>query len=477
MNNLFTPSLFLPEIVLCVWILFLFVWELFAGTAARKNMGLVSAAGFLAALIAAIATRNITGSTFAGAYSVDALSVLFKVFFLLCGLIVTLLSREYVARFDRGVGEFYILLAVATLGMMSLASAANLLVLFVSLELITVSFYVLTAYHAAQERSLEAGAKYLILSALSSAILLYGISFLYGATGSLDLAAITASARSGAMPDLAQLGLVLIVCGAGFKIACVPFQLWVPDVYQGAPTPVTAFLSVGSKAAGFVILLRILTGVFGPLIGQATAILGALAAMTIFYGNLGALKQHNMKRLLGYSSIGHAGYLLIGFASGSLLGAGAVVFYLIAYLFTNLAAFLVLTVVARSVADEDISQFNGLCKRSPFLAAAMFLALLSLAGVPPLAGFTGKFLLLLSAVNSGLIWLAVVGAVNVVISLYYYLMIINAMYLKAPQNEGPIAVGRMTKAALVACMAGIVGLGMAGEPFVGLAMAAVKGLF
>ncbi len=470
--------LILPEIALCALILVLFVLDCWFSDRGKEMLGTVVACGLGIALVLAACSWGLRGTTLADAYVLDPLAALFKVFFLLSALLVVIMSKEYVARFDRGIGEFYILILTATLGMITLAATHNLLALFVALEVITLSFYVLTAYHHQQERSLEAGTKYLILGALSSAILLYGISFVYGATGSVDFAAIAHAMHEQPSSDLATLGLIFILCGVGFKIACVPFQLWVPDVYQGAPTPVTAFLSVGSKAAGFVILLRVLFGMFGDLHAQWSWFISILAAASLFYGNLGALWQHNMKRLLGYSSIGHAGYLLIGIAAASPLGAGAVVFYLGAYLFTNLAAFTVLIVVARSVEGEEISQFNGLAKRSPFLAACMFMALLSLAGVPPLAGFTGKFLLLLAAVNSGLIWLAIIGAVNVVISLYYYLMIINAMYFKAGQADSPaIAVGHITKAALVACVVGILGLGFLGEPFVALALAAIKPLF
>ena len=477
MGNLIQPFLILPEIALGALILVLFVLDLLLPAAQKGCLGAVTTGGFAIALVLAIAGYGVTGSSFSGAYVDDPISLFFKAFFLLCALIVTIMSREYITRFDRGIGEFYILITLATLGMIVLSAAANLLVLFVALELVTLSFYVLTSYHHQQERSLEAGTKYLILGALSSAILLYGISFLYGATGSVDFSAIAHAARTNPSATLLTLGLVLVLGGVGFKIACVPFALWVPDVYQGAPTPVTAFLSVGSKAAGFVILLRLLSGMFASMQDQWIGPVCVLSAMTIFYGNLGALWQVNIKRLLGYSSIGHAGYLLIGIAAASPLGASAVVFYLAAYLFTNLAAFLVVVVVARRVEAEEIATFNGLAQRSPFLAACMFLALLSLAGVPPLAGFVGKFLLLLAAVNSGLIWLAIVGAINVVISLYYYLMIINAMYFRAPETQEPILIHPMTKAALLACLAGILGLGLASEPFLRLAMAAVQPLF
>ncbi len=470
-------SLIFPEIALGALIVLLLVMDLLLPETKKECLGGVATGGFAVALWLALVGYCVTGSSFSGTYVNDGLSLFFKAFFLACALIVSVMSREYITRFERGIGEFYILITLATLGMVVLSAAANLLLLFVALELITLSFYVLTSYHHQQARCLEAGTKYLILGALSSAILLYGISFLYGATGSVEFSAIAQAARTGQYTTLLSLGLFLVLGGVGFKIACVPFQLWVPDVYEGAPTPVVAFLSVGSKAAGFVLLLRLLCGMFATMQDQWIGPVCVLSAITIFYGNLGALLQHNIKRLLGYSSIGHAGYLLIGVAAGSPLGAGAVVFYLIAYLFTNLAAFMVVLVVARSVQTEEISAFNGLSKRSPFLAACMFLALLSLAGVPPLAGFVGKFLLLLAAVNSGLLWLAVIGAVNVVISLYYYLMIINAMYFRAPEGQKPIPLAGLTKAALLACLAGILGLGLASEPFVRLAMAAVKPLF
>ena len=477
MNNPANISLFLPEIVLCGLIVLLFILDLTLPKSGKPILGVVTSTGFALALAVALVTRRSWGITFHGAYEADSITTFFKVFFLLCALLVTAVSREYAPRFERGIAEYYILMTLATLGMVVLSAAGNLLVFFVALELVTMSFYVMTAYHSTQERSLEAGTKYLVMGALSSAVLLYGIAFVYGATGSIDFGVIAQAAQRAETPGLLILGLVLILSGLGFKIACVPFQFWAPDVYEGAPTPVTAFLSVGSKAAGFMILLRLLLEVFGGLQSQWVLATGAFAAMTIFYGNLGALRQHNFKRLLAYSSIGHAGNLLIGIAAASPLGAGAVVFYLTAYLFTNLAIFLVLVTVSRNMESEEISHFSGLAKRSPFLAAAMFIALLSLAGVPPLAGFTGKFFLLLAAVKSDMVWLAVIGAVNVVISLYYYLRIINTMYFKEPQTQSPVLMGRMTRAALIACLAAIVGLGVIGETFVHIAMAAVRPLF
>lgn len=412
-----------------------------------------------------------------GMYRVDTLAVFFKGLFTASALAVILMTRELNRMLEKGQDEFYLLLLTATLGMFFTASSANFLMLFVSIELMAITFYVLTAYLQTNRASLEAGMKYLVLGSLSSAILLYGIAFLYGATGSTQFSAIQQALHGySTIPPSVLFALLLITAGISFKIAAVPFQVWVPDVYQGAPTPITAFLSVGSKAAGIVVGFRVFYEVFRSQAGEWSLILAALSGLTILYGNLGAIPQTNIKRFLGYSSIGHAGYLLIGLAAGSALGATAVNYYLLSYLFTNLAVFLVITEFSRQTGSDQMSDYAGLSRRSPFLAAAMFVALLSLAGVPPLAGFFGKFLLLVSALREGYLLLALIGAAAVVISLYYYLALVKTMYADAPLDPAPLEVRAPIRLALLVCLAAMGVIGIWQGPFVNLCLASIRSL-
>jgi NADH-quinone oxidoreductase subunit N len=426
-------------------------------------------------------------------YAVDATAHFFKVLALLTTIVVLVMSLEYssvLAKFIPGVkpgaglGEFYSLPVFTCAGLMFMASAVDFLLIFVSLELVTISFYILVAYMRRQSASLEAGVKYLILGALSTGFLVYGITWIFGITGETNLEAIKhvlhdRSSPAAAMPiPTAPLlfGLMLLITGLGFKVAAVPFQLWVPDVYQGAPTPVTAFLSVGSKAAGFIVLLRVLEPFLGAsaLAPKLFAVITVLAALTMLYGNLAALPQDNFKRLLAYSSIGHAGYLLVAVASltatkESLGSAGvAVAFYLAGYLIMTLLSFLVLIVVSRHSRGEDILHFNGLAKRSPFLAFAMLAAMLSLAGVPFTAGFVGKFLVFASAVEAGRYILVGVGILTVAAGFYYYLRIVAAMYWQEPGDTTPIIMAPLTRFAIGALTIGIFFFGIFPQPILNL---------
>jgi len=444
----------------------------------KKKLGQISFWLVFLLLIVHLFSWGHFGSYFGGNYVKDAFSYFFQVFFLLTALFVINMSREYIHRLERGHGEFYLLILLSTLGMIMLASSADFILLFVNLELITISLYIMTAYLRTEPKSIEAGLKYLILGALSSGFLLYGISFIYGITGNIQFSEVAQYVHeNGAVHKGILFGFILILTGVGFKIASAPFQFWVPDVYEGAPTPVTALLSVGSKAAGFLILSRLCFSVFPDLHNAYVPLFAALSAMSLFYGNLGAIPQKNIKRFLGYSSIGHAGYILMGFAAGSLQGSGAVLYYLASYLFTNLGAFLIIVIFSNASNSDEISDFDGLAQKSPLLAAAMLLCLMSLAGIPPLAGFFGKFLLINSTVQSGLVWLAFIGAVNVIISLYYYLMIVKRMYIHEPAEARGIPLSLGARLGIYASMTGIIGLGVFQAPLVRLANLAVKSLF
>jgi NADH-quinone oxidoreductase subunit N len=342
---------------------------------------------------------------------------------------------------------------------MYMASAIDFIFIFVSLELVTISFYVLVSFTRRNPATLEAGVKYLVLSALSTAFLVYGITWIFGATGQTNLQRITEALAN---PDIdrgaALFGMVLVLVALGFKIAAVPFQIWVPDVYQGAPTPVTAYLSVGSKAAGFVVLLRVLRPFL--MLPQMERLLVLIAILTLIYGNLAALPQGNLKRLLAYSSIAHAGYLLIGVAC---FDGGAVIFYLAAYLLMTLLSFAVLVIVAQQTGDR-ISDFDGLAKRSPFLAFAMLIAMVSLAGVPFTAGFLGKFFIFYAAVAQRQVALVVVGVITVACGFYYYLKVVRAMYWQSTAKMDKIPVSVLSRLAMSALIFAIVWLGIYPQP-------------
>ncbi|MEI6078736.1 MAG: NADH-quinone oxidoreductase subunit N, partial [Verrucomicrobiota bacterium] len=362
--------------------------------------------------------------------------------------------------------EYYSLIVFALAGMLFAASANDFTMLFVSIELITITFYILVSFQRSKIASLEAGVKYLILGALSSSFMVFGIALIWGTSGKLNFTELAAVAPQFADSRIFLLGVLLVLVGLGFKIAAFPFQIWAPDVYQGAPTPTTAFLAIGSKAAGFVLLLRFLfTAV--PGVTQTWAnLLIIISAITILYGNLCALPQRNLKRLLGYSSIAHAGYLLLGVAALSASGQSALLYYLAGYVFTVMAAFFVITLVMRQLVTEDISGLAGLHQRSPLLAATLTLAMVSLAGIPPLAGFFGKFLLLKAVIEQapahpGYYCLAFTALAGVVISLYYYFGVVRAIYWsKDVANVSPIELSSPAKLSLWACIAGMFWLGL-----------------
>jgi len=360
-----------------------------------------------------------------------------------------------------GLGEFFALPIFTCAGLMWMASAIDFVMIFVSLELVTMSFYVLVAFMRRNPASLEAGVKYLILSALSTGFLVYGITWIFGVTGETNLARVSAALANPAIESAPALfGMLMVLVALGFKIAAVPFQIWVPDVYQGAPTPVTAFLSVGSKAAGFVVLLRVLQPFL--VMPRMERLLVFVALCTLIYGNLAALPQTNLKRLLAYSSIAHAGYLLIGVVC---LAGEAVVFYLVAYLLMTLLSFAVLVAVAKQTGD-NIEDFNGLAKRSPFLAFAMLIAMASLAGLPFTAGFLGKFYIFNAAIAHQQTALIVVGVITVACGFYYYFKVVRAMYWETPAGEGAVPVSGVSRLAMIAMMAGIIVLGIFPQPIV-----------
>lgn len=450
----------------------------------KRGLGYLAAAGVGLMLVCSLMTPVPDSPyAFGQMFVLDGMALFFKRFFLVATILVLLMAVEFSDRITAGISEYYSLILFAAAGMMFAASANDFALLFVALELITVTFYVLVSFQRGKAPSLEAGAKYLIIGALSSAFMVFGIAFIYGTSGTFNFGDIAAKL---ALPDatlagnrLFLFGLLFLLVGLGFKIAVVPFQIWAPDVYQGAPTPTTAFLAVGSKAAGIVLLLRVLFVAVPEVTSQWWKLLVVVSALTILYGNLCALPQTNLKRLLGYSSISHAGYLLLGIAAMSVAGQAAVLYYLAGYLFTVLAGFTVLALVLRETGAENIQGLAGLHQRSPLLAAAMTLSMVSLAGIPPLAGFFGKFLLIKAALATGtehtsFYGLVAVAVVGVVISLYYYLGVVRAIYWGEGKADGEaMVVSLPAKISVLACVAGILVIGIYPNPLMKAAEAAV----
>ncbi|MGH7989957.1 MAG: NADH-quinone oxidoreductase subunit N, partial [Limisphaerales bacterium] len=428
----------------------------FAGYAA-----VVALTGLLIVSLSGHGVCSQTGLAFHNSFVEDAMAVFFNRLFIVAAILVLLMSVEFSDRLRSDASEYYSLIVFALAGMMFAASANDLVMLFVSIELIAVSFYVLTSFQRDRLASLEAGVKYLILSALSSAFLVFGIALVWGTTGKLNFNELAVVAAQFADNKIFLIGVLFILVSLGFKIAVIPFQIWVPDVYQGAPTPTTAFLAIGSKAAGFVLLLRFLFTAIPSVTAHWVDLIIIISAGTILYGNLCAIPQRNLKRLLGYSGIASAGYLLLGVAALSAGGQSAVLYYLAGYLFGVLAAFLVIALVLRHLETEDISGLAGLNQRSPLLAATMTLSMVSLAGIPPLAGFFGKFLLLKAViaqgpVNHGYYWLAFIALAGIIISLYYYFGVVRAIYWsKDAKDLSPIPLSSPAKFAIVICIAGM----------------------
>jgi len=413
-----------------------------------------------------VADTSYVRLAFADMYAFDPLALYFKRFFLLAGVIVLVLEVQFADRIAAGISEYYSLTLFAMAGMMFTASAVNFAVLFVALEVVTITFYVLPSFQRNNLLSLEAGVKYLIMGGLSSAFMVFGIAFVYGSAGTFGFVEIFAQSANLAGNPIFLIGLLFVLVGLSFKIAAFPYQMWAPDVYQGAPAPTTAFLAVGSKAAGLVLLLRIIYGVAPNVFHQWTIVLLVVAAFSILHGNLCAIAQTSLKRIFGYSSVAHAGYLLLGLAALNAAGASAVLYYLTGYLFTVLGAFAVLVIVLQSVEGDELDAVAGLGDRSPLLAGALSVSMASLAGIPPLAGFVGKFLLFKAALEEGgrqpLFYAVVaIAIIGVVISIWYYFGVIRAIYWPRDQSERSlINVPVPLKVTLGICLAGMLYLGI-----------------
>ena len=469
----YTPTMFLsilPEILLLVLGVLLLVIEPFWKGEDRRNAGWLTAGGLLAimAISLLVGRPGQPTSVFGGMLRYDWLGFFFKMLFIFGAAVTALFMMDHEVLGKRG--ESFILLVATTLGMNLMAASADLVMLYLAIETTSIPLYVL------------AGFKYLLYGAMTSAIMLYGFSLLYGFTGTTNLYELAAVAEAGQLPVAVALGLVvLIVVGLGFKVSIVPFHFWAPDVYTGAPTPVSGFLSTASKAAGFAVILRLFIVAFPDISYDWASILAILSAITMTLGNLVAMKQSNIKRLLAYSSVAHAGYAMIGVVAVTRLGVTSVVFYLLAYIVTNLAAFGIVVAFGRVTGSDEIKDYAGMSRRSPWLGIAMLVAFLSLAGMPPFGGFVAKVFVFAAAVQVNMVWLAVVGILNSIVGLYYYLTVMKVVYLYRMEGENeeayPIPLTRPYTIGLVVLTIGIVLVGTLFAPWFGFSGAAALNLF
>jgi NADH-quinone oxidoreductase subunit N len=438
----------------------------------KRLLGYLALLGVVAAGVASLALWSSAPLAFQTMAVSDSYTLFFNLVFLTTAALSLLAAIDYLERKGLQRGEYYALLLFSTSGMLFMAAATDLIVVFLGLEIMSVALYILAGFNRGQFASIEAAMKYFILGAFASAFFLYGAALTYGATGTTNLGQIGAwLAGGGGIPrdPMALTGLGLLLVGFAFKVAAVPFQWWTPDVYQGAPTSVTAFMSVGAKGAGFAALLRVLFSAFSPAFtGDWMIAAAVLAALTMTAGNLAALAQKDVKRMLGYSSIAHAGYILVGVAAGNADGVRGVLFYLLAYAFMNVGAFAVACVVERrGEFSSTLADYAGLGRRQPLLAAAMAVFMLSLTGIPPLVGFWGKLYVFRAAVEAGMTWLAILGVLNSAVSAFYYLGVLVQMYMRepAPAAEGesqpaPVNLGIAIGAAVLLAALVTVGLGV-----------------
>jgi NADH-quinone oxidoreductase subunit N len=422
-------------------------------------------------------------TAFGGFLVLDGFALFFEALFLLSAILVILSATTFADRAELIEAEFYIMVLFCTSGLMLMASGNELMSIYLALEVTSLSLVFLAAWNKRDAiagqglKSTEAGIKYFLLSAMSTAVLLYGMAMLYGVTGATTLVDISRVLTGTPLPAT-LLSVTMLVAGLGFKIAAAPFQLWTPDVYQGAATPATAFFSVGSKAAGFAVILRIFNGALPGISGEWAVLFGVLAFITITVGNLVAIVQTNIKRLMAYSSISHVGYMLIGLAAANADGSSAVMFYLLAYAFTNLGAFIVITIMANYAPDDEITGYAGLAQRSPLLAMGLTVALLSLAGIPPFVGFFAKLYLFLAAIRAssvGLQLLVIWALVMSALSLYYYGRVIHTMWIREATDAAPVRAASFSQGlALAASLAGVVAFGILAPPFLNAAVEAAR---
>ena len=459
------------DLILLIGTLSLLVVDLILPAGEKRLLAWGALGVVVAALIGTFAL-DISGEAWGGVYEGDALALWFKrVFLMTAGLVVLGAQQQVSTAFSRRQGEYYLLLLFSVMGMSLLAGVRDFILLVVCFELMGIPLYVLAAFARRDAKAVEGGMKLFLVGAVSSAVILYGLSLLCGLAGSTEIDSV---ARYVARHPSLGVGvaITMTIAGMGFKIGVFPFHMWVPDTYEGSTTPFVAFLSVAPKAAGLAALVQVLLAHRGAMLDEVALTLIALAVATLVVGNLLALNQDNVKRLLGYSGVAQMGFLLMALGSGTSFGLGTLLFYLAGYLFTNIGAFLVIHAVA---GDDSLSSFDGLVRRSGWLAGGMLIFLLSLAGIPFVVGFWAKLYVFMAAWQAGMAWLVVLGALLSVLALFYYLRLVRAMFMNPPRSELPIAVDWPLRVAIALSMAFVIGMGLVPGPFVDAAMAAARG--
>jgi NADH-quinone oxidoreductase subunit N len=482
---MFTPVMFasiLPEILILVLAVILLCVEPFWKEDQRRNAGWLTAGGLFVTIIVSLLFGQPGEPTavFGNTIRFDWLGFFFKLLFMFAAAVTALLLMDHEKAGQRG--EAYILLLASLLGMNLMAVSADLIMLYLAIETASIPLYILAGFLLVDDRSTEAGFKYLLFGTLASTIMLYGFSLLFGFAGTTNLYLLSEMLAAGKLPLVLAFGLVvLVLVGLGFKVAVVPFHFWAPDVYEGSPTPVAGFLSTASKAAGFAVLTRFFFVVFPDFAPSWTLVLAVLSAVTMTVGNLLAISQTNIKRLLAYSSIAHAGYALIGLMAFNKLGATGVVFYLAAYIVTNLLAFGVVMAFSRVTGLDNLEDYAGMSRRNPWLALMMLAAFLSLAGMPPFGGFVAKVFVFAAGVQANYTWLVVVGILNSIVGVYYYLNAMKYVYLYRMPNEDegkhPVPLTRPYAIALAVLTIGVILVGTMFAPWFTWSDAAVLNLF
>ncbi len=425
----------LPETILTVFGTAIMLADPFVRR--KRALGYLAVAGLLAALVGAVAQTAYPGPAFSNQIVNDSFAIFFRVLFILIGILVVFSSLDYLERDGIHHGEYYALVLLSIVGQGLMAASVELIMIFLGLEISSIATYILAGFRRREAKSSEAALKYFLLGSFATAFLLYGIALIFGATGTTYLVGIRGALATGPVGPLVAVAAALMFVGFGFKVAGAPFHIWTPDVYEGSPSPVTAFLSAGPKAAAFAVFLRVFLTALEPAAGWFW-LLWLSAVLSMFVGNLAALVQNNIKRMLAYSSIAHAGYLLVAFAARSELGVAAVLFYLAAYCAMNVGAFAVVSHFGgEGERYTTIDDYTGLSRRHPALAAVLTIFLLSLIGIPLTGGFFGKFYIFQAALHSNLIWLTILGVVNSAVAAYYYLRVVAVMYMRDPVTEAP----------------------------------------
>jgi NADH-quinone oxidoreductase subunit N len=477
----------LPEVIVTVAALLVLAVDLLflRGRGVRLRFGVASALGSVGCVVAIVRLVMVPeqGNLLHGVLLANPLTHLVQIVLLVLGVVTLLLAVD--SEFTEHVGEYVLLILLATVGMMFLAGTQDLLVLFLSLELLSLSLYVITGFDKRRLRSAEAALKYFLFGGMSAAFLLFGFSLLYGLSNSTNFTEIAAAIHGGRLNPLLVIAMVMTVVGFGFKVAAFPFHFWAPDVYEAAPMPSAAFGASSSKVASFFVFFQIMTIAFAGASGSAAGwhftagwvpVLVFVAALSMLFGNLVAIRQKGLRRLLAYSAVAHAGYMLLAIVSRTRESLGALLFYVVTYALATLGIFAVIGVVERVAGSDDLASFRGLSRRAPIASACLFVFLLSLAGIPPLAGFFGKFYLLVAAMraSSGLLWLVVLVLAMSAVSLYYYLQVLKRVYVTPPdEGNGVIEVSPVTQAVMVLLAAGVLLLGCAPQVLLGWILRAI----